>query len=330
MALMLGSGMTLPQATRLLGEGAENQQIRRSFDRINRLVADGTDFPKALEGEAQAFSPLFVPLVEVSYASRNPVVILNSLSTFLRRQDNLRSEVGAALVYPAILLVGAAFMVIFLAIYLAPNLAPMFSSMGQEVPALIAAMVRFGELLAGYWFVFALLTGVLVGTLFLIWPRVSSRLRRFAFRMPKVGTVMATLSLARLSRTSALLLGSGLPLAVALRRTAELMPREPAGDSFTKAAQQLEGGGTASDIFVADSRLPQSFKEMFRYGETTNTLPLVLASVAASFESRAERQMQSLTRLIVPLVTLVVGGAVAAIVYLVMGAVLSVNDLGTL
>jgi general secretion pathway protein F len=327
MALMLGSGMTLPETVRLL-QGSDNRQLRHSFDRINRLLADGTEFPEAFAQESGAFSPIFAPLVAVSYAARDPVVVLNALSAFLRKQDNLRAEIGAALVYPIILLSGAALMVIFLALYLAPNLAPMFASLGQEVPALISTMVTFGEFISGFWFVLLPLIAMLGFAAFYFRMRLAAPLRAMAFRLPKVGPAISGLSLSRLARTLSLFLGSGTPLAQSLQQTADLLQAEPAAKTFANAARRLETGARASDAFDADKSLPRAFCELFRYGETSNSLPAVMTSVAASFESRAERQMQALTRLIVPVLTFVVGGSIAAIVYLVMGAVLSVNDLG--
>jgi type II secretory pathway component PulF len=79
-----------------------------------------------------------------------------------------------------------------------------------------------------------------------------------------------------------------------------------------------------------DPRLPRSFSELFAYGETANTLPAVIEALASAFEARAERQSQALMQLFVPVLTLIIGGAIAGLVYAVMGAVLSVNDLGTL
>jgi type II secretory pathway component PulF len=106
------------------------------------------------------------------------------------------------------------------------------------------------------------------------------------------------------------------------------LQREAYAPLFRDASTAIEAGGVAASVFERDPKLPRMFRELFRYGEMTNTLPQVMASLATSLETKAERQTQSMARLIVPGLTLVVGGGIALLVYSVMSAVLSVSDLG--
>jgi general secretion pathway protein F len=328
MALMFAAHLPIGDMLRLLSDSAESAAVKKPLVRVAQLVADGKPFPEAFQTVSGAFSPLFPSLVAVSYASANPALILASLSSYLRKQDQMRSQIGAALVYPIILIIAAVLVVLLLAFYLAPSLAPMFVSLDQPIPGTIGFFLGLREALVGYWM--ALPAAMVLVTLVATWlgQRHAARLREWMSFVPVIGTVSLSLSLARLTRALELLLSSGRPLAEALRDTATFLRGEAYASLFRDASDAIEAGSTAASVFDRQANLPRMFRELFQYGETTNTLPQVMASLATSLETKAERQTQSATRLIVPALTLIVGGGIALLVYAVMSAVLSVSDLG--
>ena len=52
-----------------------------------------------------------------------------------------------------------------------------------------------------------------------------------------------------------------------------------------------------------------------------------MAAIASALEDRVERQAQHAMTLVTPILTLLIGGAMALLIYAVMSALLSVNDL---
>lgn len=330
MALMLGAKLPLPDMIRLLAEGAEAPRLRRHFTRVGALVSDGLAYPEAFARGADLFTPLFPALVAVSYAASDPAAVLTALARYLRRQDSLQAAAGAALVYPVILLMAALALVLLITYYLAPNLAPMFAALDRPVPGTIGFFLGLGAGLDRFGPLIALALALSVVTAYVLARRHQAALARGLTRLPLIGPVRRGLSLARLSRALALLLTAGIPLAAALRQTAGFLPNEAFAGAFVKAADALEKGQMAAPALAEDPKLPRNFAALFAYGEKANTLPHVIESLAAAYEARAERQAQALTQLLVPLLTLVIGGGIAALVYAVMGAVVSVNDLGAL
>ena len=69
------------------------------------------------------------------------------------------------------------------------------------------------------------------------------------------------------------------------------------------------------------------FRELFEIGEQTNNLAPITDSIATVLEDGVERQSQKAVQLVTPLLTLVMGGGLALLVYTIMDAILSVNDL---
>ena len=61
-------------------------------------------------------------------------------------------------------------------------------------------------------------------------------------------------------------------------------------------------------------------RELFRVGEEANALVPVLEALSQTLQGQLDQSTQRLLRLLTPILTLVIGGAVGALVYSIMGA----------
>lgn len=329
LAVLFGAHLAARDVVRVITAGSERVAIKRHFRRLGRLLEDGTDFPSAFQRAGSGFSPIFYALLLIGQDSRDLVPLLRSLAGYLRRQDKFRSQISESLIYPALLVLGAILMLLFVVLYLAPSLAPMFVSLDRPIPAVLSFFLAIGSIIqSSTTLLFA--ASVTAGGVIVVLSQIDAGfipLKKLESRLPLWGRITRTGSLARLTRATELLLAAGVPLAKSLRDTARILGREPYAPLFARAADALEGGQTASEAFREDRSIPVLFMEMVKLGEETNTLPGILSTLATSLEEQQDRQMQRFTRLITPILTLVIGGAIAALVYSVMGAILSINDL---
>jgi general secretion pathway protein F len=145
--------------------------------------------------------------------------------------------------------------------------------------------------------------------------------------LPVIGPILRDSALARLTRSMNLMLAAGVPLALALRDTGTHLSADVFSAEFLRAADAVESGDRASAIFAITPALPVMFRELFEIGEQTNNLAPITDSIATVLEDGVERQSQKAVQLVTPLLTLVMGGGLALLVYTIMDAILSVNDL---
>lgn len=327
LAMLFAAKLPATEIVRMVTVGSENPVIRRHFVRMGRLLADGVDFPHAFERAGPGFSALFQSLVRVGHTTADPALIMQKLATALRRQEKLQSEISGALVYPFILMIGGIAVFLLMVLYLAPSLEPMFASVGRPVPAAIGFFLNVRAVLLNLGPFLAIAVG-LIAVLAIVSARSKANVvKRLFLHLPVWGSIARNASLARLARSLHLMLVSGIPLSQALHRTSEHMVTEPFSEAFSRAAVAVETGGTAAAIFAESPQMPPVFRELFGLGEKTNALPGIMNTLASLLEDGVERKTQRLTKLITPVLTLVIGGGVGALVYSVMAAILSVNEL---
>lgn len=323
MATMLRVRLPALEMLRILAQGAARAETRERLERTARLVAEGMPLAQAFAQAGPKVAPVFLSLLRAGALSDALPEQLTDLARLLRLQEQLRGQVATALLYPAILVAAAVAVVLIVALTLAPALAPLFQGEGREMPGSLAFFVGLGAVVRGWWWL------ILAGVAALVVGVMAQRARwgRMALRLPLFGPLMRDAALLALVRSLALMLKAGRPLAEALRGMEEADPAGPFAPDLRAAVAALEGGGRAHVALAEGGRLPPLVRELFRVGEEANALVPVLEAVAQSVQGQMDQSAQRLLRLLTPILTLVIGGAVGALVYSIMGAVLSINDL---
>ncbi|TNC71353.1 type II secretion system F family protein [Rubellimicrobium roseum] len=324
MATLLRVRLPVLDMLRLLSEGAEGGDTRARLGRVARLVAEGTPLPDAFAQAGPRVAPVFLALLRAGEASTALAEQLAELAQLLRRQDQLRSQVATALIYPAILVVAALGVLLIVSLTLAPALEPIFTAQDLPPPPAVAAFLALGELAATRW---PWLLAGLAGLGFAGLVAVRAAGARLVLALPVFGGLARDAALLTLLRSLALLLRAGRPLAASLRAVAGFDRGAPFAATALAAAAELENGGRAHRALAADRRLPPMVAELFRIGEEANSLGPVLESLAATQADRLERRSRRLLQLLTPALTLLIGGLVGTLVYSIMDAVFAINDL---
>lgn len=324
MATMLRVRLPALEMLRILAQGADRADTRVRLERTARLVAEGVPLAQAFEQAGPRVAPVFLSLLRAGGQSDAMPEQLADLALLLRLQDQLRGQVATALLYPAILIVAAVAVLLIVALTLAPALAPLFQGEGRAMPASLAFFSALGDLIRGWWQV--LLLGLCAVVAVTFWG-TRAGWGRVVYRLPLFGPLMRDAALLALVRSLALMLKAGRPLAEALRGLAEADPLGPFAPDLRAATAALERGERAHAALAKGGRLPPMVRELFRVGEEANALVPVLEALSQTVQGQLDQSTQRLLRLLTPILTLVIGGVVGALVYSIMGAVLSINDL---
>ena len=323
MATLFRVHLPVLDALNILAQGAERTDIRRRLERVARLVAGGMPLAEAFSHSGPKVAPVFLSLLRSGEQSDALSGQLTDLARLLRLKDQLRGQVTTALLYPAILIAAAVAVILIVALTLAPALAPLFLDEGRQMPGSLAFFLGFGEVVSTWW------PAILLGLLSLaaggLWAFRSWG--RGAYWLPLLGPLLHYSDLLTLVRSLALLLKSGWPLAEAMRGLEKSDVGGPFAHDLRAAISALERGERAHPALAKGGRLPAVVRELFRVGEETNALVPVLEALSESLQGQLEQTTQRFLRLLTPILTLVIGGAVGALVYSIMGAVLSINDL---
>jgi general secretion pathway protein F len=292
-------------------------------------VRSGSPLAAALASEPRSFSKLYVGLVRAGEAGATLPQTLDRLATLLERERSLSANLRSALIYPALLVVAAIGSIVLLLEYVLPQFTPIFEQAGAQLPASTRALMVLGTAVgaAGPWFLVGTLAAALVARQLLARPANRLKLDRFLLRLPVVGGLLRETLAARLTRTLGSLLQNGVPLIAALGIAKDVLGNLAAAAAVEAAAAGAKGGSGLTRPLAAAGLFPARTIHLLQLGEEAAQLSAMALKAADIHDEQARLMIQRLVALAVPLITIVMGLAVAGIVSALLTAMLSLNDL---
>jgi general secretion pathway protein F len=331
LAVMLTAGQDLDRALRFLVDTAERRHVRALLTQVRDSVRDGKQLATALAQHPRSFPRLYVGLVRAGEAGGMLANTLERLADLLEKQRALTSSVISALIYPLILLVAGIGSIVLLLTQVLPQFVPLFEQAGATLPRPTQIVIALGHAVSAYGIYMAALTAIAViaGRQALTRPNIRLWWDRTLLRLPVIGPLARELLAARFARTLGTLLQNGVPLVGALAIVSDVIGNAAAEAAVRTATESAKGGAGLSRPLQQSGIFPVRTIYLLRLGEETAQLATMSLRAAEIHEEQSRIGIERLTALLVPVLILTMGVAVAGIVSSLLLAMLSLNDLAS-
>src|SRR3989344_7965951 len=100
METMMKAGVPLLQSFDIIGEGLENQNMRKLVDEVKQQVAAGNSFATALRTKPMYFDDLFCNLVDAGEQAGALENLLDRVATYKEKTEALKAKIKKAMNYP--------------------------------------------------------------------------------------------------------------------------------------------------------------------------------------------------------------------------------------
>nr|WP_295129939.1 type II secretion system F family protein [uncultured Roseateles sp.] len=317
LAVLLDAGIALLEALNTLREKEASESVRQALNAVIASVEQGQPLSTAMRAQPQAFDELVCAIVAANERTGQLSVALAQHAKYLAWVDGLRARLIAACVYPVMLLSVGGAVIMFLLLFVLPRFAGILDGLNSDLPWASKVLIQFGSTAGQH-------PGLVLGGLALLllagyalWMNAALRLRVQAalWTMPGLGPKLRVLALARLYRSLAMLLASGVPVLAALRIVQDVVaaPWRPA---VAAAAAQIENGQRLSEALESQDLATPVARRMVRVGERSGEVPAMLERAAAFHDEEAARLTELLTRAINPALMLIMGVLIGGIIVL--------------
>lgn len=328
-ATLLAAGLPIEQSLNALIEQADSQHLRQVLAGVRSEVLAGQPLARALEKYPAVFPDLYRTLIQSGEQSGRLSDVLLRLADYTEGRQALKQKVGLAFIYPAIVTVVAASVVLGLLTYVVPQVVSVFQNTNQTLPWLTRALIASSDFLRQAWL------PLLLGLLAALWllrqalkrPALRLRFHALLLRLPLVGTLVRTVNTARLASTLAILVGSGVPLLSALQAGAGVVANLPMRMAVEEAARLVREGGSLSRALGRSKRFPPMMVHLVASGEASGRLEQLLERAAAQQTQELEVRVAALTGLLEPVMILAMGGVVLTIVLAILLPIFEMNQL---
>ncbi len=320
MAALLQAGIPLAEGLRMIIEQAPDKKIESAFRDIREKVTQGMPFGDAVLQHPAYFTDLYSNMVKAGESSGALDKVLIRLAGFLQAQTRLKNKVGAALIYPMIMMTVGAIVVAVLMTFVVPRVTQLIKGRGQTLPLPTKILITCSDFLVNYWlFVGVGALFVMIGfQLFIHSERGSLLFDRFKLRIPVFGDLMRKQSMARFSITLATLLRSGVPALQAIQVTKSVLDNKVLQNALQVVQDRVVEGTDIATPMKMSGAFPPTVSYMVGVGEQAGNLEEMLERIAGTYDEEVDLATQKLTSVIEPviivLLAIIVAGIVIAIV----------------
>lgn len=330
LAALLKAGVPLPRSLMIIAELIEKKKFEAVVHDLHDQVKEGSTFWQALEKHPAVFSSVFVNMVKAGEAGGVLDTVLDRLGSYLDGVQELKEYLFSAMIYPLFLSITAAGSITVLLAVVVPKFAGMFADMGIALPWSTAAMLYAGTFLQSYWWLLLLLVLAIYFLLRFYISTTSGRYTtdRLKLRIPILGGLLKKIEISRFCRTFGTLLDSGVPILSALQMVRGVLSNVLLGKTIEEVHLQLKQGEMLSSALRETDFFPPMAVQMISIGEETGRMDHMLMHISDIYDRETKVSIKAFTSLFEPLIILLMGLVIGAMVISMLLAIFSVNDIG--
>ncbi len=328
LSTLLNSGVPLDRALTITTELTTHAPFRVIVSEILRSIKGGKSLADSLALHPLYFSDLFINMVRAGEASGSLGGIFERLSEFERSRDELRGYIISSMIYPALLAVVGAGSVFVLLDFVVPRFASIFDDGRMQIPTPTKIMLEVSKVVQDWsWLVALIVIGSVVS--FRLYTKTGAGKLWWdgaRLKIPLLGEALRKAETSRFARAMSTLVANSVPLVQSLHISAGILYNSRMANALKEVAQGVKRGEGLSQPLARTKMFPVLASHLLTVGEETGKLDLMFARMADIYEEETRSSIKRFTSIFEPLVILIMGLIVGALVLSMLIAITSIND----
>lgn len=328
LSTLISARVPLMQSLRILQDQITGRYLLSVIQELINSIENGESLSLALSKHPNVFGDVYVSLVKSGEISGSLDKSFAYLADQLEKDYELRSKVKGALTYPVFVIVALVVVGVLMFKFVLPKLTAVLEEQGGNLPSISVWLIAFTKFFDKFWWVVLLAFGVAI---LLIRFYVSTKQGRYFWdrlkiNLPIVGDIFKKIYLARFARNLSTLVMGGIPIIKALQIIADVINNVIYKEIVLDAVNKVSSGKSVSESLSGHTEFPNIVIQMIRVGEQTAELDEILGKMASFYEKEVDAKVATLTTLLEPIIMIVLGLGVGA---LVAGVLLPIYNLAS-
>lgn len=314
LSIMISAGVPILQAMEILYRSEKNPTLKMSIKKIASDVGEGKTIAEAMASQ-KGFDKLYCNLVRAGEAGGILDTILKKLAVHMDKQEKTKAQIKSAMMYPSVVVGVGAVVIWAMMVFVVPQFTGMLKESGQEVPWITQFVIDTSNFMGTYTpiMVPGAIIGVAIFFSYIKTPTGKVMWDNFSMRVPVFGGIIIKGNLSSFSNTLATLLSAGVSLIDALDICIETIDNSVIAQDLKEVKKKVTEGKTLTEPLSKIAYFPELVTQMIRVGEQTGQIDEMLARVAEVFEEEVDNLVTGMTKMIEPLIIVVLGGIIATI-----------------
>lgn len=294
----------------------ETPRMRRITGELREaMIEEGKSLSEAMAEHPKAFSRLYVATIEAGETTGQLDYALRQLVDYLEWHREISLQIRQATLYPIIVLIVMALLIVMLLTFVYPRLLPVFASFDVELPWPTRVLMGAGDFFEAYW---RWMLGGAAATFLCIRSiirRPAGRLwwDSLKLRTPIFGKLIHELEMSRVVTYMGLFYRTGVDLLRGLSLLEEMMTNSRIARAVAQAREQIAGGESIAQAMAATHLFPTVVIRGFALGEATGKLDESLERARVYYAREVPASVRRMLTALQPLLVIVLGGILALV-----------------
>ena len=326
LSVMLASGLSLSEGIDVLQDESRHPLMRRILGDMAYSLEQGQQLSSVFERYPDVFEPYFLTLTRAGEISGRLADVFKYLETELRAEYSLNSKVKGALLYPTIVFTAMIGIGILMFFFILPQIGRVFLSMKLPLPAITRLLFTASIAMSKQVIPILVLAAILLVFSIFAFRKKAVRHVLFFFiaPIPLIRDLIIKVNLARFNRIFSTLLSSAVPITEALEVSLKSLTWHRYQKLETVLPDEIRKGKSLATAVKEYKVFPPLMVQMIAAGEKTAALDETLRDLASFYESEVEEEVKNLAQVIEPILMLLVGIAVGAMILSIIAPIYSV------
>jgi len=312
------SGLSLIESLTVLGEQEPNKRFSEIILDVRKNIESGLSLSESLAKHEDVFSRLYISMVSAGEMGGTLDKTLDSLATFLEKENEMKMKIRNKSAYPKFVLVFAFVIVIAIIIFIVPTFKGIYVELGAELPSMTKILIFIGDLFKK-WYFYLILIVLVVGGRNLYRKVIKTPKGRYQYdnlriSLPKIGDILKKISLSRFSRNLGTLTSAGVPILKALDIAKGISDNIIIDNAIEKIRIGIREGENIAIPMARFDIFPPMMIQMVSVGERSGSLDNMLNKIADFYDDEVSNSIDIIITIIEPMLLLLVGVIVGFIV----------------
>ncbi len=324
---LIESGINILNSLYIITNQTANKYFKAILDDVSVKIKDGKSLSESLAVYDTTFPVLYTSIIHSGEASGNLEKVIKSLAEFLEKDEEFKASIRASLTYPFFIAIVGILTVAVLMGFVIPKLVTMFADLGQSLPLPTIILINTSRFLTHYWWIIFSVSFLSIFSLQRIYKTNLGKafLDDLKLKIPLFGEIVLKSEIARLTRTFSLLVSSGLAVVIALKVTISTIGNQVLKNELEKFKEQIIKGSSFSNCLRSSKLFPSFATNIITVGEEGGSLEKSLSRVADEYDKDVDRLLKAITKLIEPVIILVMGVVIGFIVLSMLLPIFQIN-----
>jgi len=316
LSVMVGASISIVRSLRTAARQTTSPKLRGIVLDIAAEVEGGVRLSDAFAKYPHVFGTFYINMLRSGETSGKLDEVLHYLADQQEKDLDLRRRVKGAMTYPIFVIIMLFIVGTVMMVFVVPKLTAVLRESGAELPITTKALIAVSDFFVSYWYfiVGLVLAAVFGGRAAYRTPAGKRMIDKFLLHLPVFGPLFRKIYITRITHSLSTLVEGGVDMVTCLKVVAGVVGNETYRDGLILTVQQVSTGSTIASVWKGRKEFPDMVTQMIAIGEETGKLQQVLTRLTDFYTREVNASVATLSTAIEPIIMLVMGVAVGALV----------------